>query len=163
MSKTIQLTQGYETVVDDEDYDWLMEMGKWCSRPHNKRLIYAAKGRRKDDPEKPKTIRMHRMVMNVDPDVFVDHINNDGLDNRKENLRICSHRENLRNQRPQNRNATSKYKGVGWHHGSKKWRAYIRINGKDLHLGVFSDELSAAIAYDEAAHKYFNDFARTNF
>jgi hypothetical protein len=95
-------------------------------------------------------------------DVFVDHINGNGLDNRKSNLRICTHQQNCENSRKRKK-SFSKYKGVYWSKNAKKWVAQITIDGKSKHLGYFELEEDAAAAYDKAAVKYFGEFACLNF
>lgn len=91
---------------------------------------------------------------------LTDHINHDGLDNRRENLRMATRRENLRNQRPI-RAGTSQYKGVGRTGG--RWRARIKIDGREINLGRFATEIEAACAYDNAAKSAFGVFACLNF
>jgi len=92
----------------------------------------------------------------------VDHINHNLLDNRRQNLRICTPSENKRN-RVLAKNNSSGYKGVNWSKGANKWRTQISINGKQKHLGLFNNILLAAEAYDSAAQKYYGEFAYTNF
>ena len=90
----------------------------------------------------------------------VDHINGDKLDNRKENLRVCTHRENGKNQKISINN-TSGYKGVFANH--KNWQAVIGVDGKPIYLGTYPSPEKAAEAYDVAAKKYHGDFANLNF
>lgn len=105
---------------------------------------------------------MHRLILGLtDKNIFVDHINGNGLDNRKCNLRKCSHLENMRNMRK--RGGTSKYKGVFWDKNKNKWKANISINYRTIHLGSFDNELDAAHAYDKSAISIFGEFARVNF
>jgi hypothetical protein len=92
----------------------------------------------------------------------VDHKNHDTLDNTDENLRVVSCQGNLRNQRVQRKTKSSKYKGVSWHDQNSKWQAYIRINRKYKYLGYFTDEVDAAIAYNEAAIMNFGEHASLN-
>jgi hypothetical protein len=102
---------------------------------------------------------IHRLVL---PDAKqINHINGNGLDNRRENLRSVTSAENHRNSRKRTR-ATSQFKGVHWLVQGKKWRAMIYVNGKQRHLGCFARETDAALAYDVAARKHFGEFARPN-
>lgn len=111
-----------------------------------------------DDNKSP--IRLHRLVTNAPNDTHVDHINGDRLDNRLENLRICTNEENRRNNNKLNKHNTSGYRGV--RKFKKKWRAQICVNGEIIHLGTFSDAIQAAHVYDEAALKHHGEFATTN-
>jgi hypothetical protein len=98
------------------------------------------------------------------PQSVVDHKNGDKLDNRRENLRICTIAENIRNSKTSTKKGkTSRYKGVYWVGRIKKWVARIHVDRKGLHVGVFTDEAEAARAYDVAARQHFGEFARTNF
>lgn len=107
-----------------------------------------------------KCVRMHRLIMGALPGQIVDHINGDGLDNRRENLRIVSRAQN--NQNARCFTGASKFKGVAKHHYTHKWRAYISVGGRQVHLGFFTEELAAARAYNKAALEYFGDYAKLN-
>lgn len=104
-------------------------------------------------------IGMHAFVLGIFDGSIIDHKNHDGLDNRKENLRACTHAENVRNRRKY-KPLTSRFKGVHVNHGG--WRAGIRVNWKLIHLGYFPTEEMAAVAYNLAALKYFGEFACFN-
>jgi len=150
----IPLTQGKFAIVDAEDYPRLARY-KWsASRSrHNLYACRCAGG---------KKISMHRVVANAPNGLLVDHIDGDTLNNRKANLRLCSITQNNRNRRP-NRRATSKYKGVTWSKCCRKWFARIRPNRKVIYLGLFTDEIEAAVAYDRKAEVLFKDYAYLNF
>lgn len=147
-------------LVDDDDYERIISFGKWRAM-RGKTTLYAVRwvlvGRHK------KIHMMHRAVMGLNPERFpsVDHINHNGLDNRKSNLRVCTNSENGRNKSAQGNNASG-YKGVSWKGRDKRWRATIRAMGKHIHLGTFDTPEAAADAYDKAALKYHGEFARTN-
>lgn len=107
------------------------------------------------------TIRMHRLILELPlkNKAKVDHINHNGLDNRKENLRICSHQQNSFNMDRQKRRF-SKYKGVT--KVRKKYRAQIMLNGKGIHIGMFDTEEAAAKAYNRKALELFGQYATCN-
>lgn len=140
-----------QILIDPEDLQ-LLQAHTW----------YIANGRYVRAHIKGKMKQFHRLIMRVDDGMQVDHINGNTLDNRKENLRICSGIENSWNQKKHKRNKSG-YKGVYWYPHSSKWRVQIGYKGKHIHLGTFSDVVEAAKVYDNAAKKYFGKFARTNF
>lgn len=107
-------------------------------------------------------ILLHRLVMGVGRGESVDHINGDGLDNRRANLRIATQSQNNGNTRIKSHN-TSGYKGVYQPAPGSKFRAMIRIGGKGRCIGQYADPVEAAIAYDNAAREVFGEFARVNF
>lgn len=152
MTKEIKLTQNRIALVDDEDYDEVIKYN-W----------YYAKGyavRRNYDGGADGTIYLHREIAKTPSDMFTDHINRNKLDNRKENLRICTKSQNRANIGHLHSN-TSGYKGVFISNG--RWRAQITVNKCRIELGYFDDPKSAAIAYDNAAKLYLGEFAGLNF
>lgn len=155
--KEIPLTQGKVALVDDEDFDYL---NQWKWQAQKSRYTYYAQRAIKLNNKRTK-IMMHRLILNVHNLLKTDHINMNGIDNRKENLRICTASENGRNSNS-HKNSSSEFKGVHWHKGIKKYVALIRINCNRTHLGCFNSEVSAARAYNEAAKKYHGEFARLN-
>lgn len=110
---------------------------------------------------------LHRLVMSPTDFEVVDHINGDKLDNRRANLRVCSQKDNMRNQKKRNyKNPSSPYKGVRLYKSrkSKPWASHIRIDGLgDIHLGYYPTSELAAKAYDSAAREYYGEYAQTNF
>jgi len=152
-------------LVDDEDYDELIKY-KWRVRFHN-RNYYAWRGKWNKTEKRMEIIYMARVILGACSGVEVDHIDHDELNCQKQNMRLCNHFENIRNARKciSKRNITSKYKGVSNKGGNRrrKWRAVIRVNGKDKLIGHFPTELEAALAYDSDANRYYGEFAHTNF
>lgn len=151
--KLIPLTQNKFAIVDDTDYDWLNQW-KWFSL--NKK--YAAK------MDKRNMILMHRFIMNVDKPKEIDHIDFNGFNNQRFNLRICSHSENIYHTR-RFKNNTSGYKGVrlfNYDGREKQWQAYICPKNKFIHIGYFSTKEEAAIAYNEMAIKYYKKYSQLN-
>lgn len=158
MTKEIPLTQGKFALVDDDVYEWASEY-KWYADGKAGRL-YA----RRNEGTWPfqKAVRLHREILNAPEGIFIDHINGDGLDCRRINMRLASSAENQRN-RSTPANNKSGYKGVSWYKPLSKWRAAIKAGDKTMHIGYFDDLEAAARAYDDAARKYHGEFARTNF
>jgi hypothetical protein len=109
-----------------------------------------------------RTTRFSRMLINPPLGFYVDHINGDPADNRKDNLRLASEINNQRNMCLPKHN-TSGFKGVGFRKDRGKFRAYISIHNKTKHLGYFDNAEDAARAYDKAARFYFGNFACVNF
>lgn len=149
LSKKISLTQGKFTIVDDCDYDYLMQW-KWYYRNG-----YAVR------KESKRTIHMHRVILErMDfKDFISDHINRDKLDNCRCNLRPATNSQNRCN-RNKPKNNTSGYIGVCWYR--EKWHVSIQTNGKRIYLGCYVDKEEAALAYDKAARKYHGEFAVLN-
>jgi len=153
-TKLIPLTQGKFAIVDAEDYDWLSQY-KWCAAK-DRYTFYAHRG------SSGTTVTMHRVIMRAPKGVMCDHINHNGLDNRKSNLRLCTNAQNQYNKSPK-KGCASRYKGVVWRRDCKKWRARIGFKRKRIHLGDFDDQMDAAMAYDDKAVELFGEFAYLNF
>lgn len=151
----IPLTQGFVALVDEEDYDRVTAAGKWYA--HVKGPSVYAQRRAPEGGERK--IRLHTFLTGWP---LVDHINLDGLDNRRVNLRPATTAENLRNVGPRRTN-TSGFKGVTRGRHGRGWVAQIRFNGQNIRLGTHSTREEAARAYDAAARELHGEFARLNF
>jgi len=161
--RLIRLSQGLYAKVDPEDFYELIKY-KWCACKSS-RTYYAS--RIEITKKQRKCVSMHRFVMSealkgYGIEMQIDHINGDGLDNRKANLRLATAAQNSRNRR-QRRGKSSKYKGVSFIKPKGKFVAEITCNGKRMSLGHFESEVEAAKAYDETAKKYHKEFACLNF
>lgn len=155
MTKEIVLSQGMVALVDDDDYEWLNSM-KWHAH-RDGHTCYARHAYWENGA--CKTVKMHRVIMGAPQGKEIDHMNGNGLDNRKSNLRICSTAENQHNGRKWQQ-TSSRYKGVSrW---KNKWRARLKSAGKEIYLGTFDTEEEAAKAYDEGALRVFGPFAYVN-
>ena len=154
----ISLTQGMVAFIDDEDFE-LVSQYKWGANRDGNTYYAATNTSRKQPPRKH--IKMHRLIMGAKDGQLVDHINFNGLDNRKENLRFATVAENSHRQAVIK--GKSKYRGVCWDKARDKWVSRIRFNHTRITLGHFTSEIDAAKAYDAAASKYFGEFAFRNF
>ena len=159
--KVIPLTQGKFALVDDADFERLSKH-KWCATKGG-HTFYAQRAIRLPDG-KWTTIMMHREILDLgygDPRES-DHIKHNGLDNRRDNLRICTSSQNQQNRNIQ-KHFSSAYKGVSWSKYHKKWHVKVKINKKSIHIGYFVSEIKAAKAYDARALQIFGEFALPNF
>lgn len=142
-------------IIDDEDFEYLNQWKWYYHQGYAHRTLHL-------NSKKAKTISMHRTIMKEPKDKLVDHINMNGLDNRKSNLRICNKKENSRNSGIQ-KNNKSGYVGVSKNSSSKKlWQVRIGYNGNKIHLGYFNDKIEAAKAYNEKALELYGEYARLN-
>lgn len=154
--KTIALTQGNHALVDDEDYPelnkykWFYNNGYAARRNGGTRFI-------------TKTQYMHRFITTAPNGMEVDHINGNKLDNRKDNLRICSKSENQYNRNKNRGKYSSKYKGVSWRSKTQRWIVTFKSKGKTVYLGSFKNETDAALAYDQEVKNFHGEFAKLNF
>jgi hypothetical protein len=150
-------------MVDDEDYGWLTALGSWYAAP-TEYTTYAKRGISIVDYGNPRNVtKMHVAIMlpRIELGVKVDHLDGDGLNNQRSNLRLATQAQNLLNRGPQ-RNNCSGFKGVSWHKGAGKWTANISVNGSRRYLGVFDGVLDAAAAYNKAAVELHGEFAWLN-
>jgi hypothetical protein len=159
-TRAIQLTQGKYALVDDADYEWLSQW-LWFA-DSNGRHWYAVRNLRSASDGKRGIVSMHREILDIAPQLVVDHINGDGLDNRRCNLRPATPGENLCN-RGATKSNKSGYKGIEMDKRNSRWRAVIRMNGIRKRLGVFDTAEDAARAYDAAAKELHGEFAWLNF
>lgn len=151
----------YEVIIDDGDFDLISKYNGWrfckvtgyafkqkyiCKLPNGK--------------EKYERILMHRLIMDCPKGMVVDHINRNKLDNRKENLRICTQSQNCFNSKL-SKNNKSGFQGVSWLKCANKWHARIMVNRKTIYLGIFSELEDAIKARKQGEEKYFNNFTRT--
>ena len=142
--RTIKLSQGLETIVDDEDFDELNKI-KWCALKNGKTFYAVTTILTKN--KKPTLLGIHTKIMGTPQGLEVDHLDGNGLNNTRINLRVCTHRQNTQNRH----NAkTSQYVGISWDKILNKWLAHIRINGKVKHLGVRNTEIEAHELYLQA-------------
>jgi hypothetical protein len=157
--KEIQLTQGQVALVDDEDFERVSQY-KWRAQKANrvKRLkFYVVSG------QSPSLILLHRLIVGAPKSAVVDHISGDGLDNRRGNLRLATHAQNMRNSATVLlTHNSSGFRGVSWCKNQNRWRTRLAVDGNLMHVGYFTDKLEAAKAYNEAAKKYHGEFATLN-
>lgn len=153
----IPLTMGYEAIIDAADvnrvaaFDWVASRS--FRRNGDLRAVYAVA--RKNG----KTVCLHRLILGDVGGLHVDHVDGDGLNNRRKNLRAATTAQNAYNQRLPISN-TSGYKGVTWDKSRARWVAQIYVGGKNKKLGKFKDIEQAAAAYSRAAQAYFGEYGR---
>lgn len=144
-------------LVDDQDYEYLNQW-RWCAhKDHN--TYYATRAIR--NGKKTTSIIMHRIILDVPAGMEVDHIDHNGLNNQRSNIRIATHQQNMANLRPWGK---SKYLGVSFcnSRGYVYIKATVYFNGKNKCLGSFSTEEDAARAYNEFVIKHRGEYANLN-
>jgi len=159
LTREIPLTQGQVALVDESDYD-LLNQWKWCVKK-DRNTYYAMRGVERNG--KSKSIMMHRLILGLkkNDSTQADHVDGNGLNNRRSNLRVCTNQQNQFNQRHQI-GKSSKYKGVCWNKKDKIWTAQIRKDQKSYHLGSFRNERDGALAYNKKAKEFFGEYAQIN-
>jgi hypothetical protein len=159
--RAIELTQNQFAIVDNEDYEFLNQNKWYASYCPSTNGFYAKRAQYLgifNGKQKMTSVRMHRVVMEgvigreLKQKEFIDHINHDPLDNRRDNLRIATTRQNNQNRKDKFKKS-SEYPGVCWSDSRHKWRASITLNKKHTHLGYFEDEREAAKAYEQACRE----------
>jgi hypothetical protein len=159
--KTINLTKGYVAMVDDDDYARINQY-EWCvgvtTHGDGSKTLYAKRCANKTET----FYLMHRLILSItDPTIEVDHVDHNGLNNQKHNLRVATSSQNQGNAQVRSDN-TSGFKGVTWHKHQKRWLPQLQTKERKIYLGSFVDKVKAALAYDKAAREYFGEFAHTN-
>jgi len=156
--RQIPLTQGKFSMVDDEDYDELNKF-KWYA--HGDSNVLYAKRHAVDKYNRKRIIGMHEQIMGYVSGLVCDHIDGNGLNNQRNNLRHVTHHQNTMNA--QSKRGRSNYKGVHWQSREKRWSSKIKMNYKAIWIGYFDNEEDAARAYDVKAKELFGEYARLNF
>ena len=149
----ITIEQGYEAIIDAADVP-LIDGFKWKLHENPAGNIYVRCGRH------PKRIWMHRLILNCPDHMQTDHIDGNGLNNRRSNLREATSAHNNRNRRISTVNSSG-FKGVSFHKMSSKWQSCIFVDGRSKHLGLFDTPEEAHAAYCAASAKYHGEFGRT--
>ncbi len=158
--REIPLTKGAVALVDAADFPQLARWNWFLKDDEEWGLRYAVRMSRVGG--KRSVIRMHVQLMGVTNGLEVDHINRNGLDNRRSNLRLASHSQNAANTRLLRRRNSSGLRGVSWSKFARKWRAQLQFEGRHYHLGYFTTKEAAAAAYNAQAVELFGDFAVVN-
>jgi hypothetical protein len=159
--RRIHMAQPKYAKVDPADYkrlrgyEWLAKKGRSS--------FYARRRAAGSKAGKEALIYLHQEVIEVPEGMVVDHINHDGMDNRRANLRAATYSQNLCHRKKRSGAKQSKYKGIYWRKKNRKWQAVITFDRKKIYLGYFRNEIDAAKAYDRAAMKYHGEFASLNF
>lgn len=154
--KTLPLSRGMVAIVDDADFESVSQF-KWYAFK-SRRVFYAARNVKRADGSKGIQFMHNFLIPSAEQ---VDHCDGDGLNNRRFNIRPCTHQQNRMGRQRKAAGKTSRYRGVRLHEG--RWQARIQIDRRQITLGRFPDERDAALAYDRAARELFGDFAAPNF
>lgn len=154
--KEISLSQRQVAFIDDEDFEKILGFHWYARKARN--CFYAQAN---DIPFRPNAIiQMHNLIIGEIPaGMLVDHKDRNGLNNQKDNLRLCTPEQNCANRTPWGK---SKYLGVSKVKGRERWRAFIGADRKNIYLGIFRSEIEAALAYNDAAKIYKGEFANLN-
>jgi len=162
--KEVELTKGYVCLVDDEDYE-LVSLKSWHIKPsrggrYKAHTIYACTAIRLGHGRKAKVahVSMHRFLMNAAAGQLVDHINGNGLDNRRHNLRFCTRSQNRTNQW----HGLTERRGARFHKRLGLWQSSITVNGKQIHISYFKTPEEASAAYDAKAILLHGEYATTS-
>lgn len=151
--KTIKLTKGRFTIVDDDLFEFLNQY-KWHYQFGYAKRMIRVNGQRK-------ALHLHRFIINAPNHLQVDHINGDSLDNRRENLRLCSQKDNAKN-RSMSKNNKSGFPGVYYYEKYGKYCAQATVNGSKKTLGYFDTKEEAFEARQEVVKEHYKSFAPVN-
>lgn len=160
--RLIPLTKDKFAMVDDEDYEKVSQHKWHVFMRKDKKSLYATYTLHDLKNHKDTTIRMHRFIMDASKNTQVDHIDGNGLNNQKNNLRFSTNQLNQANK-GKNKNNKSGFKGVSFNNQHKRYISQVMFDGKVIYLGLYVDPIEAAKAHDKKAKELFGEFARTNF
>lgn len=161
-TRIIQLSQGQVAVVDAADYETVSQF-KWHAQRARPNASYYALRAAKTEDGRSTSLSMHRVLVGAKRGQFVDHIDGDGLNNRRANLRLCTASENCQNRRQHRGSVRTPYKGVTYLEATGAYTVQIAARGKRTYLGIYADPVEGALAYDAAALRLHGEFARLNF
>ena len=159
-AREIILSNGKIALVDPCDF-YMVSLFNWYEKRSGESLSYAMTSYQVHGPHH--TLLMHRLIMKAGYRDTIDHINHNGLDNRRCNLRKCTTSQNIMHSRKTSMHTSSIYKGVHWYSNLGRWRAVIGGTGPTKYIGSFKREIDAALAYDREIVKLRRDFAVCNF
>ena len=158
MAKEIQLTQGKVALVDDSDFEYLNQFKWHVNKQGNTYYVIRYK---RTLLKKRVYESMHRLIMKPDKGFVIDHLDGNGLNNQRNNIRICTVSQNSMNRNKTVKNKSG-FKGVIWWERNSTWKAEIRLNKKKIYLGYYENIIDAAKAYNDGAIKYHGEFANLN-
>jgi hypothetical protein len=139
-----------ETLIDTADLPMLKKYNcSWSASWNKETNSYYVKANHEG-----KTILLHRIILGARDGIDVDHIYHDTLDNRKSKLRSITHSENMQNPKSVRKDSRTGIRGVDWMKKLNKWRVRVQVNGRQYHIGVFNDIISAKLAAIEARKKF---------
>ena len=156
--KEIQLTQGKVALVDDSDFEYLNQFKWHVNKQGNTYYVIRYK---RTLLKKRVYESMHRLIMKPDKGFVIDHLDGNGLNNQRNNIRICTVSQNSMNRNKTVKNKSG-FKGVIWWERNSTWKAEIRLNKKKIYLGYYENIIDAAKAYNDGAIKYHGEFAKLN-
>lgn len=159
--KYIKLTQGKQTEVDDDLYDWLNQWKWYYKKQPDGNGGYACRTLNARIGNRNKTLRMHNMILPPSPGYLTDHEDTNKLNNQRSNLRYCNRAENTRNG-PARVNNTSGHKGIYWHKRDKAWRVQLTVDYKKIFIGNYQNIEEAVRSRDTAYSKHHGKFANTS-
>lgn len=159
--KIIPLSQGYETIIDDNDYDLVTQYSWHVIFKNANKIPYAQNRIWNKELKKYENWSLHRWLLRPPKNMDIDHINGNSLDNRRSNLQVVPRSMNIFNKAPYHKSKrSSQYRGVCWDKSRNKWSAHICRQGKQKTIGRYDNEKDAALAYNKEAIKLYGFVAK---